>query len=60
MFEKLEYLRDQHRDLDDEISSMMRGTMVDQLSIQRLKKKKLELKDKILKMESMLHPDMIA
>jgi len=58
--EKIEYLKVQHRDLDDEISNMMRSGLSDMIAIQRLKKKKLELKDKILKLESMLLPDMLA
>ena len=60
IFEKLDYLKGQHRDLDEEISTMMRVQFGDQLAVQRMKKKKLEIRDKILKLESMLQPDMIA
>ncbi len=58
--EKLAHLRSEHRDLDDVIARISSDTPFDQLQIQRLKKRKLGLKDEILKLESRLLPDIIA
>jgi len=58
--EKLAHLRSEHRDLDDVIERIGSDTPFDQLQIQRLKKRKLGLKDEILKLESRLLPDIIA
>jgi hypothetical protein len=57
---KLEELRSEHRDLDIVIQQMLEAVPVDFLRLQRLKKRKLLLKDSILKLESMLLPDIIA
>ncbi|MSO93646.1 MAG: DUF465 domain-containing protein [Rhodospirillales bacterium] len=57
---KLEYLRTEHRDLDDVIAHIAKSRPFDQLQIQRLKKRKLLLKDQIAKLESRLLPDIIA
>ena len=57
---KLEDLRSQHRDLDDVIARLTEGPVFDQLQVQRLKKRKLNLKDQITKIESQLLPDIIA
>ena len=57
---KLEELRIEHRDLDAAIQSMSQTTPFNQLQIQRLKKRKLVLKDQITKLESQLLPDIIA
>ena len=57
---KLEALRSEHRDLDDVIAQITGGGSFDQLQIQRLKKRKLMLKDQILQLESELLPDIIA
>ena len=57
---ELEVFRRQHRDLDEAIQALVdRGTS-DQLTIQRLKKQKLKLKDKIAIIEDLLTPDIIA
>ena len=58
--EKLAHQRSEHRDLDDVIERIGSDTPFDQLQIQRLKKRKLGLKDEILKLESRLLPDIIA
>ncbi len=57
---KLEVLRLEHRDLDDVIGHLADGNAFDQLKIQRLKKRKLLLKDEILVLENALVPDIIA
>jgi hypothetical protein len=57
---KLEELRAEHRDLDLAIQSMAETSPFNQLQIQRMKKRKLVLKDQIIKLESQLLPDIIA
>ena len=58
--QKLASLRIEHRDLDDVIARIGEQAPYDQLQIQRLKKRKLALKDQIARMESRLLPDIIA
>lgn len=58
--EKLIDLQREHRDLDDIIDRLQERQPVDFLQIQRLKKRKLILKDAIQKIESNLLPDIIA
>lgn len=58
--EKLAQLKAEHKVLDEKIDEMMRGGMVDFVEMQRLKKRKLTLKDMISKLESDLLPDIIA
>ena len=58
--ERLEELRVEHRDLDDIIHRLLEDPHVDQLQIRRLKKRKLSLKDMVLKLESKLIPDIEA
>jgi len=57
---KLEELRTEHRDLDDVIARVAEEAPFDQVRVQRLKKRKLLLKDQIIHIESMLLPDIIA
>jgi hypothetical protein len=57
---KLAALRKEHRDLDEVITRLTACAPVDQLELQRLKKRKLLLKDQIAKIESELLPDIIA
>ena len=57
---RLEELRQEHRDLDDAIASLHLTAPFNQLQLQRLKKRKLGLKDQITKLESRLIPDIIA
>jgi len=58
--EKLETLRSEHRDLDAVIEQLTKAVPVDLFQLQRLKKRKLALKDMINKLESQLLPDIIA
>lgn len=58
--EKLEQLKIEHRDLDAVINQLSNAQPVDLFQLQRLKKRKLALKDMILKLESDLLPDIIA
>ncbi len=53
-------LRTEHRDLDDAISRMAGAPATDQLRLQRLKKRKLALRDDIARLENLLIPDIIA
>lgn len=57
---ELEVFRQEHRDLDEAISALVERGTGDQLTIQRLKKQKLRLKDKIAFIEDRLTPDIIA
>ena len=57
---RLEALRSEHRDLDAAIHALSDAGSVDQLQIARLKKRKLQLKDRIAIIEDTLLPDIIA
>jgi hypothetical protein len=57
---KLVALKTEHRELDDTIAQLVACTPIDQLEVQRLKKRKLLLKDQITKIASELLPDIIA
>lgn len=53
-------LRLEHRDLDDVISRLTQTPVVDQLQLQRMKKRKLMVKDQITLLERQLTPDIPA
>ena len=57
---EIEMLRQEHRDLDAAISALEGASAADQLQIQRLKKRKLVLRDRITRLEDMVTPDIIA
>ncbi|WP_028467380.1 MULTISPECIES: YdcH family protein [Nisaea] len=57
---RLEELKIEHRDLDDVIARLAEDGPFNQLQIQRLKKRKLLLKDQMIRLESELLPDIIA
>lgn len=59
-FRRLEEMRAEHRDLDDVIRKITERPPFDQLQVQRLKKRKLLLKDMIAKAESESLPNIIA
>lgn len=57
---ELARLRQEHRDLDAAIEALEKSATGDQLQVQRLKKRKLILKDRISFVEDELTPDIIA
>jgi hypothetical protein len=57
---QLQNLIQQHRDLDSAVHSLEVSGTGDQLQLRRLKKMKLDIKDKIQIIENMLIPDIIA
>ncbi|MDH5799072.1 MAG: YdcH family protein [Paracoccaceae bacterium] len=57
---KLEVLRRKHRDLDEAIEALQETARADQLTLRRLKKQKLSLKDQIAAIDDELTPDIIA
>jgi hypothetical protein len=57
---ELARLKQEHRDLDTAIDALESIIAGDQLQIQRLKKRKLALKDRIIQVEDQLTPDIIA
>lgn len=58
--ERLTALRVEHRDLDTAIDRMAQDLCSDQLQLRRLKKRKLQLKDTIARLESRLIPNLKA
>ncbi len=60
LLRRLHELRSEHRDLDTVIARLSEQSLIDQLQLQRLKKRKLMLKDEISWLESRLIPDSIA
>ena len=57
---RLATLKEEHRDLDAAIAAIQEQGVYDLLRVQRLKKRKLGLKDEISKLEALLLPDIIA
>ena len=57
---KINQLQIEHRDLDDVISRLSHSAAQDQIQLQRLKKRKLFLKDQIAMLERQLEPDIPA
>ena len=57
---KLFDLRNEHRDLDDVIRQLTEYGSYNQIQVQRLKKRKLSIRDKILAIENYILPDIIA
>ena len=57
---QLARLKQEHRDLDTAIDALESLIAGDQLQVQRLKKRKLVLKDQIIQIEDQLTPDIIA
>ena len=58
---QIERLREEHRDLDAAIVALSdAGQAADRLQLQRLKKRKLMLRDRLVMLEDQLTPDIIA
>jgi hypothetical protein len=57
---QIERLREEHRDLDAAIEALRQAGQADQLQLQRLKKRKLLLRDRLAQLEDQLTPDIIA
>ena len=60
LINQLEELEQEHRDLDEILIRLQEKQTVDLLQIQRLKKRKLMLKDKIIYLKNKIEPDIIA
>jgi hypothetical protein len=58
--QRLVELAQEHRDLDDVISRLAQGPVLDDLQLRRLKKRKLLLKDRMIQLECQLVPDILA
>ena len=58
--QRIAALKDEHRELDEAIARLSAEIPADNLQIQRLKKRKLALKDLVTKLENSLLPDIIA
>ncbi len=58
--ERLAGLKAEHRDLDDAILALSQRAVPDMIQIQRLKKRKLQLRDEITQLESSILPNIIA
>jgi hypothetical protein len=54
---RLAELREEHRALDAQIAQLQDGMAADELALKRMKKRKLQLKDSIARLESALIPD---
>lgn len=57
---ELEELRRRHRALDDELEGLGEVARADPLTMQRIKKQKLQFKDRIARLEDQIYPDIIA
>lgn len=57
---KLEVLKREHSDLDEAVRALQEAGRGDMLTLQRLKRRKLQLKDRIADIEDRLLPDIIA
>ena len=57
---KLQMLQREHRDLDEAIRALTEKGTADMLTLRRLKKQKLQLKDRIAALEDRITPDIIA
>ncbi len=58
--QRISELRTEHDDLDDAIARLSENPLPDQLRLQRLKKRKLLLKDQLTYLERQLDPDVLA
>jgi hypothetical protein len=57
---QIERLREEHRDLDAAIEALTHAGAADRLQMQRIKKRKLALRDRLAMLEDLTTPDIIA
>lgn len=57
---ELEHLRTEHESLQTILDSKLSSKIINQFEVQKIKKQRLEVKDKILELESMLVGDIVA
>ena len=57
---RIELLKIEHRDLDEAIAALIAAGNPDKLRVARIKKRKLQLRDRIILLENQLIPDIIA
>ncbi|MBX9725969.1 MAG: YdcH family protein [Rickettsiales bacterium] len=60
VFKQLDDLKEQHRQLDDEIRALQLLGSPDEMQVARLKKRKLQLRDQIMTLEVEIYPDQPA
>jgi hypothetical protein len=60
ILDQIERLREEHRDLDSAIEALTLSGAADRLQLQRLKKRKLSLRDRMQRLGDDLTPDIIA
>ena len=60
LLERLTVLRREHRELDAMVASMHETGVRDELKLARMKKRKLVLRDEIVRLEDAVNPDIIA
>jgi hypothetical protein len=60
LHKQLDELKEQHRELDQEINTLIASGMADEMSLARMKKRKLQLRDMIATLETDLYPDQPA
>ena len=60
LLDQLESLKQEHRDLDEILIQLQEKKTISLLQVQRLKKRKLILKDRIIYLQNKLEPDIIA
>jgi hypothetical protein len=58
--DRISRLQTEHRNLDEKILNRVRNAQPDQIELQRLKKRKLQLKDQIAALQASLVPDISA
>lgn len=60
LLKQLDEYKEQHRQLDEEIKALSTGGFADEMTLARLKKRKLQLRDMIATLEVEIYPDMPA
>ena len=60
IFKQIDDLKEQHRQLDDEIRGLQLMGNTDEMQVARLKKRKLQLRDQIMTLEVEIYPDQPA